>query len=78
MSEERPMAEPTVSESIEQKLQSVYHLDREHCVRELMTIQQPKLDFTTDYLEALSVDRLRHLLAAAYLQSKKRRRPGER
>lgn len=56
---------------IEEKIHRVYHLDRLGCKSELRNMQRPKLDFTDDYLDDLSIDRLRHLLVAAYLQATK-------
>ena len=60
-----------MDEQIEQKIQDVYGLDHAQCKAELMRIDRPQLDFTHEYLDALSVERLRHILVAAYLQSAK-------
>jgi len=60
--------------TIEEKLQHIYDLDHACCKAELLSFEQTNLDFTSEYLDALSVERVRHLLAAAYLQSAKRRK----
>ncbi len=64
----------TMNHVIEQKIQSVYALDRARCKAELLGMARPRLDFTEEYLDALNLDRLRHLLVAAYLQAAKPRR----
>jgi hypothetical protein len=65
-------AEPT----IEDLIQTVAALDRDTCKARLRLIERPRLDFPDDFLDALSLERLRHLLLAAYLQA--RRRPNQR
>ena len=56
---------------IEKKIREVYILDHASCVAELLMIKRPKIDFTADYLDQLSIERLRHILVAAYLQAAK-------
>jgi len=59
------------SNHIEQKIRHVCTLDRDSCMSELLNMQTPKLDFSCEYLGALSIENLRHLLVAAYLQASK-------
>ncbi len=56
---------------LESHIQNVYHLDHASCKAALLGINRPHLDFTEDYLDRMSVDRLRHILVAAYLQATK-------
>jgi hypothetical protein len=56
---------------LECQIQSVYHLDHASCKAALLDINKPRLDFTEDYLDQMSVDRLRHILVAVYLQAAK-------
>ena len=56
---------------LESHIQNVYHLDHASCKAALLDINKPRLDFTEDYLDRMSVDRLRHILVAAYLQATK-------
>ncbi len=56
---------------IDKMIRNVYGFDRAQCKTELTRIVRPKLDLTEEYLEAMSVERLRHILVAAYLQANK-------
>jgi hypothetical protein len=47
-------------------------LDRESCKEHLRDLSPLRLDFTEEYLETLSVDRLRHVVMAAMMQAMKR------
>ena len=65
-----------LDDPIEAVIQTVAALDRDGCKTELRRIERPVLDFTDEYLDSLSIDRLRHVLMAAHLQSRKHRRAG--
>lgn len=60
-------------QSLERLLCDVQGMDRSQCIRELTHFGQLRLDFTASHLETLSLDQLRHLLAAAILTVRKRR-----
>ncbi len=49
----------------------VAELDRAGCIEQLRLIQQPRLDFTDEYLERTSTEGLRHILMAAIIQNRK-------
>jgi hypothetical protein len=57
--------------SVEELIRSVQALDRDTCKQRLRAIDRPRLDFPDDFLDALSDERLRHLLLAACLQARK-------
>ncbi|MDP6154479.1 MAG: hypothetical protein QF785_13945 [Phycisphaeraceae bacterium] len=61
----------TADEPIEQLITNVYEMDRDHCKAALSGFEQPSLDFTDDFLNQISLDRLRHILMAACLQSRR-------
>ena len=65
-----------MNRAIEQQILQVYDLDRDGCTERLLHMEPLKLDFTTEYLSQLSIERLRHILVAAYLQAAKRS-PGQ-
>ena len=54
-------------------LTEIAGLDRESCLTRLRAIRRPQLDFTEQYLAEQSLESLRHLLAAAELQARKKR-----
>lgn len=56
---------------LEELMQTVASLDRDGCKAELRHFKKPTIDFTDEYLDSLSVDRLRHILLAACLQARK-------
>ncbi len=56
---------------IETLLTAVATLDRPGCVRALREVPHLRLDFTDEYLQAQSIEGLRHLLAAAVLQARR-------
>jgi len=58
--------------AVEQQILQVYDLDRAGCTEQLLHMEQLKLDFTTEYLSQISIEQLRHLLVAAYLQVTKK------
>ena len=54
-------------------LNRIHCLDREALMRELLDFRgRIRLDFTPKFLEGRTDEQLRHLLAAAYLQSEQR------
>ena len=55
----------------EQLLSDVAGLDRDSCKAWLRSLQRPRTDFTDDFLDSLSLDRLRHVVAAAYYQARR-------
>ena len=61
-------------QSLEDLIRSVQELDRDTCKARLQQMERPHLDFPEDFLDALSVERLRHLLLAACLQARKHTR----
>jgi hypothetical protein len=58
-------------QSLEDLIKSVQELDRAACKERLRQMERPRLDFPDDFLDALSEERLRHLLLAACLQARK-------
>ncbi|MCX5658999.1 MAG: hypothetical protein NTW19_04665 [Planctomycetota bacterium] len=64
---------------IEALLCEIASLDRTECVEQLRSLPRPAMDFTDEYLAAMSLERLRHTLAAACIQARKpmRRSPRE-
>ena len=54
-------------------IQSIATYDRRQCVEQLEAITRPPLDFTRDFLEMQSLDRLRHIVMAALIQSRRGR-----
>ncbi len=63
----------SANESLDQLVQTIFTLDRDHCIDLLCSMKRPQLDFTDEYLHGLSLDRLRHVLVAASIQSRSRR-----
>ncbi|MFB0524849.1 MAG: hypothetical protein ACETVZ_04870 [Phycisphaerae bacterium] len=61
------------SEYFEQTATSIAVLGRNELTRRIKRFRgRFKLDFTDDYLNSLSVDRLRHILLAALINAKSR------
>ncbi len=58
-----------MSQTINDMMQTVESLDREGCITQLRQIRRPKLDFTDEYLQGQSLDKLRHIVMAAFLQA---------
>ncbi len=56
---------------VEEMARAVADFDRTRCVDALRSIAWPPLDFTADFLESQSLDRLRHLVMAAMLRAKR-------
>ena len=58
---------------VERQVTSVAALGRDELTRRIRNFRgRFKLDFTEDYLNKISVDRLRHILLAALINAKKR------
>ncbi|MEM9414040.1 MAG: hypothetical protein AAGA29_01010 [Planctomycetota bacterium] len=55
----------------EQMIVVIAEMSRERCIDELGRVPHIPLDFTEDYLEAISLEQLRHLLFAALLQARR-------
>jgi hypothetical protein len=64
----------STDDPIDAVIQTVAAMDRDGCKAELRRIDRPTLDFTDEYLDSLTIDRLRHVLMAAHLQRRKRGR----
>jgi len=56
---------------LEQLMTQVAGYDRRRCIDELSQIRRPRLDFTEEFLKGMELDRLRHVLLAAVIQSRK-------
>ena len=61
----------TTKHPIESILGDIAGLDRQACKRHLRNFTRPRLDFTDEYLDSLSLDSLRHLLFAACEQARR-------
>ncbi len=48
-------------------------LSRDQCIHRLTHFPKMRLDFTDDYLRQMSLERLRHVLMAAYLTTWRKR-----
>jgi len=60
----------TSKEQFEQTATSIASLDKEELTRRIRNFRgRFKLDFTENYLNSLSVDRLRHILLAALVSA---------
>ena len=66
-----PFCEKKQNGSPEQVATSIAALGKEELKRRIKTFKgRFRLDFTDDYLNSLSVDRLRHILLAALISAK--------
>ena len=70
---DRYRAEPAllINLTTEQMILVVAESSRERCVDELSRVPHVPLDFSDAYLDALSLDQLRHVLLAAMLQARR-------
>jgi hypothetical protein len=59
-----------VDGGVEELVCSVAEFDRSRCVDALRSIAWPPLDFSAEYLESQTLDRLRHLVMAAMLRAR--------
>jgi len=57
--------------SIEERITDVQQFDRKRCIAELLRIRRPRLDFTSEFLNGLDLEHLRHVLVAAFIQAHK-------
>ena len=57
-------------QQIEELIDTIHSLDRDRCKSELRRFEMVRLDFTDEFLEKLSLDRLRHVLLAACIQAR--------
>ena len=51
----------------EKMCSKIASMNKREVIRRLLNFDGVKMDFTADYLENLSTDRLRHILLAAFL-----------
>jgi hypothetical protein len=59
--------------SFEQSCLAIAVMEKQEVIGQLLGFQGPlKLDFTQDYLEGLTVDRLRHILLAAVVTASRK------
>ena len=59
---------------IESTVREIHQLDRAGCIHELMAFHAFPLDFSREYLDGMSDERLRHVLLAAVLTVHNRRK----
>lgn len=59
--------------SIETLAVHIHALTREGCLDELARIERPRLDFTPEFLGAMTTDQLKHVLMAACLRARMHR-----
>ena len=60
-----------MKKSMTDLVNTVQSFDRDHCIAQLQQLRRPKLDFTDEFLQNQSLDRLRHIVMAAFLQARK-------
>ncbi len=60
-----------LNQSIESVMRQINGFDRRHCIDELKAFPYIKLDFTDEFLQEQSLDRLRHILMAAILVARR-------
>ena len=58
--------------SFEKMCSKVASMGKREVIRRLLSFDGMKVDFTADYLEKLSTDRLRHILLAAVVTVKRK------
>lgn len=56
---------------IEQLAVEVNHFDRKRCIKELCHFDSFALDFTPEFFQKMSVEKLRHVLMAALITAHK-------
>lgn len=66
---ERSNRGPVMSPNLppEQLARMIPELNRDQCIAELQRFDRFPIDFTPQYLQQLSIDKLRHILLAAFL-----------
>jgi hypothetical protein len=63
--------QPTMSLTLNQLAAVINSFDRQTCIDELKHFEAIPMDFTEDFLTRTSVEKLRHILLAAYLTRRK-------
>jgi hypothetical protein len=59
--------------SFEKTCSNIASMGKREVIRDLLNFDGPiKLDFSADYLEKLSTDRLRHILLAAFVTANRK------
>ena len=64
----------SIEQPIESVVRNIHELDRSGCIHELMAFRAIPLDFSREYLDGMSDERLRHVLLAAVLTVHTRRK----
>lgn len=64
----------SLEQPIESTVRTIHELDRNGCIHELMGFRAIPLDFSREYLDGMSLERLRHVLLAAVLTVHTRRK----
>jgi hypothetical protein len=64
----------SIDQPIEATVREIHHLDRAQCIDALAGFRAIPLDFSRDYLDGMSDERLRHVLLAAVLTVHNRRK----
>lgn len=54
--------------SVDDAIRGISELDRAACKRCLRQMNRSWMDFSDDFLETMPIDRLRHIVLAAWLQ----------
>ncbi len=60
-----------LGESLNELAMKAGTLGRGRCIAELRQLNRPKIDFADDFLHSKSLDQLRHIVMAAWLQAGK-------
>jgi len=61
----------TLNQPLESLVCQIARMSRCECMAAMKSIERPRLDFTDEYLNAASLDQLRHILVAAVIQARK-------
>ena len=64
-----------VTELLSDKCREIHSYDRQRCIEELLSFRDIPLDFSADYLEGMSLERLRHILLAAHVTAMRQHQP---
>jgi hypothetical protein len=60
--------------SMDDLIRTIHRLDRDGCKAELLSINRPVLDFTEEFIDEHSTEWMRHVLMAAFLQVRQKKR----
>ena len=63
------------NDTLEAASQQIIALDRDACIDQLLHFPELPLDFTPEFLDGQTLERLRHLLLAAVWRTYRRRSP---